>query len=90
MFSDHRKDLAQSKEALKKQLELVNKQHALWLQSSQEVTRLKKMLLQAEESEKTLRSQLTSSQQHTQRLKTRMQAVERSITLLQSGLSINR
>lgn len=85
-----RRDLASTKEALKSQLGLVDKNRLLWMKSSQEVSRLKAMLLAAEETERQLRTQLTNSQQQTQRLKTKMQTVERQVTLLHNGIGIHR
>ena len=53
-----RRDLSATKEALQKQLELVDRNRNLWMKSSQEVVRLKTMLQQAEETEKQLREQV--------------------------------
>ena len=50
--------LSATKEALQKQLELVDRNRNLWMKSSQEVVRLKTMLQQAEETEKQLREQV--------------------------------
>lgn len=81
-----RRDLVLTKEALKGQLGLVDKNRLLWLDSSREVNRLKAMLLEAEETERQFRTKLTESQQQTQRLKTKMQAVERQVAVLSNGI----
>lgn len=86
----YRRDLASTKEALKCQLGLVDKNRLLWLNSSQEVNRLKALLQAAEGTERQLRTQLTNSQLQTQRLKTKMQSVERQVTVLHSGIGAHR
>ncbi|XP_046444069.1 nucleolar protein dao-5-like isoform X3 [Daphnia pulex] len=85
-----KRDLASTKEALKCQLGLVDKNRLLWLNSSQEVNRLKALLQAAEGTERQLRTQLTNSQLQTQRLKTKMQSVERQVTVLHSGIGAHR
>lgn len=79
-----------TKEALKSQLELVDKNRLLWLKSNQDVSRLKSMLQTAEETERQLRSQLSNSQDQMQRLKTKMQSVERQVEMLHSGIVSTR
>lgn len=86
----YRRDLALTKETLKNQLELVDKNRLLWMKSSQEVSRLKEMLSAAEETEKQLLSQLKGSQLQTQRLKTKLQSVERQVTVLNNGIGAHR
>lgn len=85
-----RRDLAATKGMLKNQLELVDKNRSLWMKSSAEVGRLKEMLSAAEETEKQLRNQLTNSQLQMQRLKTKMQSVERQVTVLHNGIGAHR
>lgn len=79
-----------TKETLKNQLGLVDKNRLLWLNSSQEVSRLRALLQTAEETERQLRTQLTNSQLQTQRLKTKMQSIERQVTVLNSGIGTHR
>ena len=86
----YRRDLASTKEALKRQLGIVDQNRLLLDKSSQEVKRLKAMLQAAEETERQLRTQLTNSQLQTQRLKTKMQSVERQVTVLHSGIGAHR
>lgn len=90
IFFFYRRDLATTKEALKNQLGLVDQNRLLWVKSSQEVSRLRAMLQAAEETERQLRTQLTNSQLQTQRLKTKMQSVERQVTVLHSGIGAHR
>jgi len=71
-------------------LELVDKQRVLWKNSNQEVIRLKALLQAAEESEQQHRTQLTNAQEQTQKLKTKMQTVEKVIRVLQGGIAVNR
>ncbi|XP_057376813.1 nucleolar and coiled-body phosphoprotein 1-like isoform X2 [Daphnia carinata] len=85
-----KRDLAMTKETLKNQLGLVDKNRLLWLNSSQEVNRLRALLQTAEETERQLRTQLTNSQLQTQRLKTKMQSIERQVTVLNSGIGTHR
>ncbi|KAK4036974.1 hypothetical protein OUZ56_029019 [Daphnia magna] len=85
-----KRDLAMTKETLKNQLGLVDKNRLLWLNSSQEVSRLRALLQTAEETERQLRTQLTNSQLQTQRLKTKMQSIERQVTVLNSGIGTHR
>lgn len=79
-----------TKAAIKNQLELVDKRRVLWKSSSQEVTRLKALLQAAEETEQQHRTQLTSAQLQTQKLKMKMQSVEKVIGVLQGGIAVNR
>ncbi len=90
IFFFYRRDLATTKEALKSQLGLVDQNRLLWVKSSQEVSRLRALLQAAEETERQLRTQLTNSQLQTQRLKTKMQSVERQVTVLHSGIGAHR
>ena len=68
----------------------MDKQRVLWKNSNQEVIRLKALLQAAEESEQQHRTQLTNAQEQTQKLKTKMQTVEKVIRILQGGIAVNR
>lgn len=48
------------------------------------------MLVSAEQNEQQLRTQLANSQLHAQRLKTKIQTIERQVTLLNQGLVTHR
>ena len=76
--------------ALKKQLELAEKNRSLWQKSNSEVNKLKSMLALAEQNEQQLRTQFNNSQQHAQRLKTKIQTIERQVTSLNLGLVTHR
>lgn len=85
-----KRDFILTKVTIKNQLELVDKQRVLWKNSNQEVIRLKALLQAAEESEQQHRTQLTNAQEQTQKLKTKMQTVEKVIRVLQGGIAVNR
>lgn len=90
LYSSGRRDFILTKAAIKNQLELVDKHRVLWKNSSQEVNRLKALLLAAEETEQQHRTQLTNSQLQTQKLKMKMQSVEKVISVLQGSIAVNR
>ena len=48
------------------------------------------MLALAEQNEQQMRTQFTTSQQHAQRLKTKIQTIERQVTSLNLGLVTHR
>lgn len=79
-----------AKDALKSQLELVDKNRALLERSSQEVVRLKAMLQSAEETERQFKLQLNNSQSQLQQLSKKMLFLEKELSALHNGATLPR